>query len=298
MNRQASPAVRAIQAISNGGEWEIPRGELKLCKTIGTGSFGTVHAAEWRETMVAAKIMNATQVNIDELRVELEILSKVHHPNVVQFLCACTMDSPCMIVTEYMPNGSLDVHIKKGNMKKSTKLEIAKDISKALVYLHNRRPQIIIHRDVKPNNVLITGSFRAKLSDFGISSVQTGTSNTQLYEMTGETGTYRYMAPEVLKHKKYNATVDVWSFGMVLYHMFIDLPFKHLEAMEMMRVIASEKPIVVPEIGVLKHLIVRCIKRDATERMTSIEATRYLNKCTIEYKINCLQKEERVVMSN
>lgn len=210
-----------IQEISFKGEWEISKSDITIHQKLGEGSFGTVMKGVWRGTTVALKIINGPSVNLSEFTMEMEILSKIHHPNILQFLGACTIDNPYMIVMEYMSNDSLQSKIRW--MSECRKIEVMKDISRGLAYLHNRKPECIIHRDLKPSNILLTNSYRAKIADFGISCVRPRSNES--YNMTGETGTYRYMAPEVLTYKPYSAKVDIWSFGMIIYFMFCGEPF-------------------------------------------------------------------------
>tara|TARA_B100000405_G_scaffold301794_2_gene263787 strand:- start:39 stop:689 length:651 start_codon:yes stop_codon:yes gene_type:complete len=135
---------------------------------------------------------------------------------------------PFAIVLEYMHNGSLERFVKRGKNKKyrlsdNQKFGIIKDIARGISYLHNRKPIGIIHRDLKPSNILLSRSFTAKIADFGISALKA--TPAENYAHTGETGTYRYMAPEVLRSQSYNCKVDIWSFGMLVYAMFVEIPF-------------------------------------------------------------------------
>lgn len=211
----------SIQDISSKGEWEIPPTEIHVQQKIGGGSFGTVFKGEWRGTEIAIKVIKS-EVDTSEFEIEMDIISRLHHPNILQFLGACTVVHPHMIVMEYMSNDTLESA--NPTLSYSQRIGIVKDIAKGLAYLHNRKPECIIHRDLKPNNILLTTSFKAKIGDFGISCIRA--SNDEPYNLTSETGTYRYMAPEVLMHKEYNAKVDIWSFGMILYFMFIMTPYE------------------------------------------------------------------------
>lgn len=215
-----------IREISEKGEWEIEPEELSIGRVIGEGAFGVVRIARWRGTDVALKVINDKAIDMKEFDREIIIISKLHHPNILQFLGSCTQHVPYILVIEYMINGSLDYQLRVQGLNYDMKIDILKDISKGLAYLHNRKPQCIIHRDLKPSNVLLTTSFKAKIADFGISCLQNR--STEYYTMTGETGTYRYMAPEVMKHDDYNCKVDIWSFGMISYHMFVNIPFAHM----------------------------------------------------------------------
>lgn len=219
---------RRISTLSHDGEWELTPEELNMGGKIGQGSFGCVRLATWRGTDVAIKVLYDKTIDIHEFYMEMMILSKLHHPNVLQVLGYCTTQVPYMMVLEHMPNGSLLPYVhskgnKRGVLTATQKIEILKDVARGLAYIHNRRPYAIIHRDLKPSNILLTTSFKAKIADFGISSIKTAVD--EFYQMTGETGTYRYMAPEVLRSEKYNCKVDVWSIGMLTYALFVEEPF-------------------------------------------------------------------------
>lgn len=99
-------------------------------------------------------------------------------------------------------------------------LKIAKDLAEALDYIHTQvhRDAMIIHRDLKPENLGLSADGRLKLFDFGLCRcVQKRTSENDAYEMTGNTGSLRYMAPEVVLNRGYNEKVDVFSFAVVMW---------------------------------------------------------------------------------
>lgn len=216
--------VSLIQHLSLNGEWEVNANELSFGQHIGQGSFGIVRKAIWRGTDVALKIIKDHTIDLTQFSLEMTILSKLHHPNILQVLGYSTMTLPYIIIMEYMCNGSLELLLRrKTKTKYNKKLSIIRDISRGIAYLHNRTPDAIIHRDLKPSNILLSASLKAKIADFGISSIQSKAN--EFYQMTGETGTYRFMAPEILRSTKYNCKVDVWSFGMIVYNVFVERPF-------------------------------------------------------------------------
>ena len=227
-----------IVKISRRGEWEVPRDCLKLYDKIGTGSFGTVHIATWRFTRVAAKVLDKSneEFSIQEFRSELQTLAQIRHPNVIQFFGACTEMKPYIIVLEYMSRGNLEVNNERLSLEERKQVLI--DICSGLAYLHNRSPRCVIHRDLKPNNILLNISGRAKIADFGLSKFQQNHHDS--FVMTGETGTYRYMAPEVIMHKNYNASVDIWSFGMIIYFMYYFTPFFGLSTYDIVQTVTKE----------------------------------------------------------
>ena len=227
-----------ITKISERGEWEVPRDTLKLYDKIGSGTFGTVHIASWRYTKVAAKVLikSSEEFSVSEFRSELQSLSQIRHPNIIQFFGACTQEEPYLIIIEYMSRGNLETN--NSSLSFQEKKHILSDICSGLAYLHNRKPRCLIHRDLKPNNILINLSGRAKIADFGLSKFQQNHNDS--FVMTGETGTYRYMAPEVVMHKSYNASVDVWSFGMIMYFMYYRQPFYGMTTYEIVQRVTKE----------------------------------------------------------
>ncbi len=264
----------SIQDISSKGEWEIPPTEIHVQQKLGGGSFGTVFKGEWRGTDIAIKVIK-NDVDTQEFEIEMDIISRLHHPNILQFLGACTIIHPHMIIMEYMSNDTLD----SANtfLTHPQKIGIVKDIAKGLAYLHNRKPECIIHRDLKPNNILLTTSFKAKIGDFGISCLRT--SNDEAYNMTSETGTYRYMAPEVLMHKEYNAKVDIWSFGMILLFMFGKPPYEGLSVEQLIDSVVHYQNVFLID-GMcerVKHVFRNCALFNPSERWGALKLVQHCN---------------------
>ncbi len=159
-------------------DWEIPPWNLLIEKNklLGEGEYGKVYLATWHNTTVVAKVINEN-VPLEQKNLfikELDVLTKIHHPNVVQLMGY--VSEPFVIVMEYLPNGELLKYVKNNSLSNKKKIEICLDILKALTYLHNRKPFSIVHRDIKPQNIVISPSGTAKLADFGISRILTGES--------------------------------------------------------------------------------------------------------------------------
>ena len=135
---------------------------------------------------------------------------------------------------EYIPNGNLQNRIP--HLKKKQKIKIMINILQGLTYLHQRLPASLIHRDIKPTNILLTASNFAKITDFGLSkfySLEKNFSNNDLSkldenkqkngytELTDIVGTERYMAPEMKENNNdYTNKIDIYSTGILLYEMF------------------------------------------------------------------------------
>ena len=162
-------------------------------------------------TLVAAKILKgSSDIALGDFRGEIEILRRVHHPNAVQFLGACTRKEPYILVTELMSGGSLaDAFRRPEVFPMRRAVEIALDSARGLAYLHNRKPNPIIHRDLKPGNLMLSGSQYqdqhsvvfdtgvVKLADFGLSKTLPINKHAEFgyldskFRLTGETGARR-----------------------------------------------------------------------------------------------------------
>lgn len=154
-------------------------------------------------------------------------MRKVRHKNVVQFIGACTKPPNLCILTEFMPGGSVYdfLHKQKGTFKFPSLLKVAIDISKGMNYLHQNN---IIHRDLKAANLLMDENEVVKVADFGVARVK-----AQSGVMTAETGTYRWMAPEVIEHRPYDHKADVFSFGVVLWELLTGkVPYDYLTPLQ------------------------------------------------------------------
>ncbi|XP_010044474.2 integrin-linked protein kinase 1 [Eucalyptus grandis] len=276
--------------LPNKCDWEIDPSELDFSNShiIGKGSFGEILRAGWRGTPVAVKrilpSLSDDRLVIQDFRHEVNLLVKLRHPNIVQFLGAVTERKPLMLITEYLRGGDLHQYLKeKGSLNPSTAINFALDIARGMAYLHNE-PNVIIHRDLKPRNVLLVNSSadHLKVGDFGLSKLIRVQNSHDVYKMTGETGSYRYMAPEVFKHRKYDKKVDVFSFAMILFEMLEgDPPMSNYEPYEAAKYVAEgNRPSFrakgyIPE---LRDLTEHCWSHDMNRRPSFLEILKKLEK--------------------
>ncbi|CEG50421.1 tkl protein kinase [Plasmopara halstedii] len=210
-------------------EWELDLNEVQLKDAVGKGRSGSTYSAWWRGTHVAAKIVDSsinTQIVGDELLNEfyreVAVVSKLRHPNIVLFLGVAISPPRYCLVFEFMENGTLTdlIRARKGPIDF---FRLVAEMAMGMNYLHLCS---IMHRDLKSGNVLIDSHGTAKISDFGLSCVLDFGSSSDL---TAETGTYRWMAPEVIRHEPYSSKADVYSFGIVLWELLArDQPFRGL----------------------------------------------------------------------
>ncbi|CAJ1966660.1 unnamed protein product [Cylindrotheca closterium] len=164
-----------------------------------------------------------------DFRQEISVLKSLRHPNIVLLLAYSATKEMEVMISELMKCSLLDVfkaHIVNGTkMKKKDQIVFGKHLIQGMLYLHTSRPPII-HRDLKPANLLIDFSGVLKVADFGLATVRPDpvTQKDDTFMMTGETGSYRFMAPEVFRHEQYTETVDVYSFSMIFYYLLDGKP--------------------------------------------------------------------------
>ena len=212
----------------------VTRTGLKL----GTGSFGTVEEVKIGGTLYAGKTWHEDLLNpenegvenmIQRFEFECELMSQVHHPNIVQFMGICFMQgSPYPILVMERLDISLDklLQIRK-NLPLRLKLHVLHDVSKGLVYLHSRRPPIV-HRDLTTCNVLLNKhSLKASIADLGNARmIEPGQLSKTLSMIPG---TQVYMPPEATTpNPVYDSSLDVFSFGHLALYTAIEVFPKNL----------------------------------------------------------------------
>ncbi|KAI3740229.1 hypothetical protein L2E82_30654 [Cichorium intybus] len=260
-------------------EYEIDPKEIDFTNSVEITK-GTFTIASWRGTQVAVKKLK-DEVFTDEEKVrafrdELELLQKIRHPNVVQFLGAVTQSNPMMIVTEYLPKGDLRAFLKrKGALKPIIALRFARDIARGMNYLHENKPEPIIHMDLEPSNILRDDSGHLKVADFGISKLLKGTGKVKQEKlMTCQDTACRYVAPEVFRNEDYDTKVDVFSFALILQEMIEGcMPFSAKSDNDVPKIYAAKQrpPFNAPSKNYahgLKELIEQCWHENPAKRPT------------------------------
>jgi serine/threonine protein kinase len=226
----------------------IPWNELEMTEKLGEGTFGTVHACSFKATPCAVKQLredkeSSVQLLADMLR-EHDAMMGLRHPNVVLMLGIATDHVQRVgIVLELLEIPLLELlhggaEYKEYRTWRASLLSIASDVAKGVAYLHFNN---VLHRDLKPGNVLLADSWVAKVADFG-SSANGKTSATASGGDEALHGTPPYMSPEVARgENNQTAALDVWSFGCLLVHMGTLRPpyyaLKCKRAMDIVRVV-------------------------------------------------------------
>ncbi|XP_004304718.1 PREDICTED: serine/threonine-protein kinase HT1-like [Fragaria vesca subsp. vesca] len=230
-------------------ELSLDLSNLFLGPKFAHGAHSTIYHGKYNDEAVAVKMIKIPEddeggvlaASLEkQFNREVSLLSRLHHPNVIKLVGACRKPPVLCVATEYLDEGSLRLYLKKLEGK-SLPLEkliaMALDIARGMEYIHS---QGVIHRDLKPENVLIDKDFRLKIADFGI-ACEEGLCDSL-------TGTYRWMAPEMIKHKHahakglakalgmdstnkpYGRMVDVYSFGLILWELVAGkIPFAEMD---------------------------------------------------------------------
>ncbi|KAK4785795.1 hypothetical protein SAY86_002484 [Trapa natans] len=192
-------------------------------RKLGEGGFGCVYEGTLEDsTPVAVKKLDCGNKDVSgDFEIEVKILSKMQHPNIISLLGYSTNCEARFIVYELMQNGSLDTKL-HGPSPRSTltwhmRMKIALDIARGLEYLHGQCQPPVIHRDLKSANILLDSNFNAKLSDFGL-AVTKGRRKKDKSDLSGTLG---YVAPEYLLDGELTEKSDVYAFGVVLLELLL-----------------------------------------------------------------------------
>jgi serine/threonine protein kinase len=188
-------------------------GKYKILSTIGSGGFGTVYLAEdtWIDKKVALKVPHKQGVDFGELLREPRLLATLNHPNIVTILTAEKQENVFFIVMEFVPGETLEALIaREGALDVARALDYTCQISNAVDHAHRHG---VLHRDLRPSNVIVAESGMLKVADFGTSRfLEIAAHGTTVI------GSPPYMAPEQFRGKAVFAS-DIYSLGVTIYQM-------------------------------------------------------------------------------
>ncbi|GMI80482.1 hypothetical protein like AT1G55200 [Hibiscus trionum] len=184
---------------------------------LSEGGFGSVYRGEFNGLKIAVKQhkYNASLQGEKEFKSEVNILRTARHEHLVMLVGSCSGGNQRLLVYEHVCNGSLDLHLSRHSERPlswENRVKIALGTARGLQYLHENN---IIHRDVRPDNILVTHDFEPLLGDFGLARTQHEDSDKSS-ETLSVVGTLGYLAPEYAECGKVSTKTDVYSFGVVL----------------------------------------------------------------------------------
>lgn len=281
---------------------------------IGKGGFGRVYKGVLKTGKVAAiKQMDPNSLRgaqgEREFRVEVDLLSRLNHPNLVRLIGYCADKSQRLLVYEYMNNGNLQDHlhgILRMKMDWPLRLKIALGTAKGLAYLHSgpTTNTPIIHRDLKSTNILLDADFEPRISDFGLAKLIPY--EDEMYVSTRVLGTFGYFDPEYTATGKLTLQSDVYAFGVVLLELLtgrrpLDLNqcLANQNLVSQVRNKLKErrklKKVIDPEVNrdsynmesvsMLANLAYRCVRKEANRRPPMSECVKELDQiCRLNQK--------------
>lgn len=235
--------VRAVEAVD---EWMVDLSQLFLGLRFAHGAHSRLYHGIYKEQPVAVKMITIPDADENgymaarlenQFSREVNLLSQIHHQNVIKLVAACRKPPVFCMVMEYLSEGSLRAFLHKLEHKTlplAKILAVALDIARGMQFIH---AQGVIHRDLKPENILIDQDFRMKIADFGIACEE-----AYCDDLSDDQGTYRWMAPEMIKHKAYGRKVDVYSFGLILWEMISGfIPYEDMNPIQAAFAVVSKK---------------------------------------------------------
>ncbi|XP_022736848.1 serine/threonine-protein kinase HT1-like [Durio zibethinus] len=212
-------------------EWSADMSQLFIGNKFASGRHSRIYRGIYKQRDVAIKLISQPEEDENlanylekQFISEVALLFHLRHPNIITFVAACKKPPVFCIITEYLAGGSLKKYLHQQepySVPLNLVLKLALDIARGMQYLHS---QGILHRDLKSENLLLGEDMCVKVADFGISCLE-----SQCGSAKGFTGTYRWMAPEMIKEKHHTKKVDVYSFGIVLWELLTALtPFDNM----------------------------------------------------------------------
>ncbi|MBA0718185.1 hypothetical protein Golax_005945 [Gossypium laxum] len=199
-------------------------GNFSAGNCIGNGGFGATYKAEIAPgTLVAVKRLAVGRFQgVQQFHAEVKTLETMRHPNLVTLIGYHASETEMFLIYNYLSGGNLENFIKERSTRAvDWKIihKIASDVAHALAYLHDQCNPKVLHRDVKPSNILLDDDCNAYLSDFGLSRLL---GNSETHATTGVAGTFGYVAPEYAMTCRVSEKADVYSYGVVLLELISD----------------------------------------------------------------------------
>uniref|UniRef100_A0ACD5TEY5 Uncharacterized protein n=1 Tax=Avena sativa TaxID=4498 RepID=A0ACD5TEY5_AVESA len=235
--RNSDNRVAKVAALEILEKWTVDRSQLLIGHKFAAGAYSRLFHGIYKEEPVAVKFIRLPDDGEDDeltarlqkqFTVEVTILARLNHRNVIKLVGACSCPPVFCVITEFLSGGSLRAFLRKPECKQlplEKIISIALDIARGLEYVHS---QGVIHRDVKPENILFDGELCAKVVDFGVAF-----EDVYCNTLEDDPGTYRWMAPEMCKRKPYCRKVDVYSFGLVLWELVSgSIPYEEMTPLQ------------------------------------------------------------------
>ncbi|NWS68552.1 STK36 kinase, partial [Crotophaga sulcirostris] len=239
-----------------------------VLEVIGEGSFGRVYKGRRKHSaqVVALKFIpkvGRSEKELKNLQQEIEIMRGLHHPNIIQMLDSFETDKEVVVVTDYAEGELFQILEDDGSLPEDQVQTIAAQLVSALYYLHSHR---ILHRDMKPQNILLGKDGVVKLCDFGFARAM----SIQTMVLTSIKGTPLYMSPELVEERPYDHTADLWSVGCILYELFVGTPPFYTSSIFQLVSLITKDPVKWPATisPVFKSFLQGLLMKDPRQRLS------------------------------
>ncbi|CAL5047448.1 unnamed protein product [Urochloa decumbens] len=185
---------------------------------IGVGGFGRVYKGvlpKSKSEVAVKRVSYNSKQGIKQFVAEVVSMGHLQHNNIVKLFGYCRRKGELLLVYDYMVNGSLDKYLygEENTLDWGQRFKIIKGIASGLLYLHEEWDKVVIHRDVKPNNVLLDKEMNGRLGDFGLARLYDHGTDPQTTHVVGTIG---YLAPELVHRGKATTLTDVFAFGIFI----------------------------------------------------------------------------------
>lgn len=245
-------------------------GKYRVTEIIGRGGMGMVFKV-WDTLEDRAKAIKTVPPEValsplafDDLKREISLASAIVHPNVVKVLSLETQDGQYFIVMEYITGDSLEKKIAQAEDRKLPEGDVIRIMKRAAEGIIEAHARNVIHRDLKPRNIMEADDGQVKILDFGVSHRL----SRSMTELTGKdiSGTWPYMAPEQLSNRfgRENQQVDIWAFGVTMYQLLSgEVPFRHRDQI----VDLKEKPFPLNHVSKkTNRILMKCLEKNREKR--------------------------------
>ncbi|XP_062195663.1 uncharacterized protein LOC133898876 [Phragmites australis] len=266
--------VRMNQAVQTTVDWTLDSSKLLVGQRFASGAYSRLYRGFYDDKPVAIKFIRKPDDDDNgkmaakiekQYNSEINSLSHLYHKNVIKLVAAYKCPPVFYIITEFLPGGSLRSYLnstERHPIPLEKIVSVALDVARGMEYIHS---QGVVHRDIKPENILFDENFCMKIADFGIACEE-----TLCDVLVEDEGTYRWMAPEMIKQKAYNRKVDVYSFGLLLWEMVSGrIPHENLTPFQVAYAVANRnlRPTIPPECpSALRPLIEQCCELHPDKR--------------------------------
>ncbi|MDT5271118.1 MAG: eukaryotic-like serine/threonine-protein kinase [Acidobacteriota bacterium] len=260
-------------------------GHYKILRMLdGGGMGGEVYLAEdcRLERPVALKFISnhyaGDEWAREQMMKEARAVARLEHPHICPVYGVEEIDGHHFIVMQYVEGETLASLMRRGRIGPERAAALAEQIAGALAFAHARR---VIHRDVKPQNIMVTTEGQAKVLDFGLAQFVRpqreegpgGEDPEQTLRLDGVVGTPAYMSPEQARGEELDFRSDIFSFGVVFYEMLTGRnPFLRNTVEETVAAVRSDEPSPLPSSGVLGEIALQCLAKERARRPESADA--------------------------